>query len=176
MSVQPTNLPTATAVGPLSNPRWLFALGSFVVPLALSYSSSPSPNHPRVLAWYASLRKPFFQPPGWVFPVAWTALEGSLAFSGWRVSNLPDSPSRQRALGLLAFNIVSIGVWSRLFFKHRSLATSTFAAGALVGTAATYVSEAKKVDATAARAGIPLVAWVGFATILTGTIWALNRR
>lgn len=166
---------TAT-VGPHSNPRWLFALGSFAVPLAMSFSSSPSPNHPRILAWYASLRKPFFQPPGWIFPIAWTALEGSLAFSGWRLSNSPDSRPRQRALGLLALNIVSIGAWSRLFFKRQSLPTSTFAAGALVATTAAYVRQANQVDPVAARAAVPLVVWVSFATILTGTLWAMNRR
>lgn len=167
--------PAASAVA-RSNTRWLFAVGSFAVPLAMSLSSAPSPSHPRILAWYTSLRKPFFQPPGWAFPVAWTGLEACLAWSGWRICNAPESPSRQRALGLLALNIVSIGAWSRLFFKRRDLATSTVAAAALAPMSAAYVSESKKVDQVAAKAAVPLVLWVGFATVLTGTIWAMNRR
>ena len=144
--------------------------------LAMSMSSAPSPNHPRIAAWYASLRKPFFQPPSGLFPIAWTALEATLSFSGWRLCEAPPSTTRLKALRLLTLNIFGIGAWSRLFFKRRSLPTSTVAAGALALTTAAYVREVRRVDLVAARAAMPVVAWVAFATVLTGTIWAINRR
>lgn len=52
---------------------------AFIVPLALSASSSPSPNHPRVLLWYGLLRKPSFKPADWVIPLAWLGIERALA-------------------------------------------------------------------------------------------------
>jgi tryptophan-rich sensory protein len=69
-----------------------------------------------------------------------------------------------------------IGGWSQLFFKHRNLAVSTVAAAGMVATGAEYVRQAKSVDPTAAKLGIPFVAWVSFATALTATIWSLNRK
>jgi len=45
-----------------------------------------------------------------------------------------------------------------------------------VATSAVFVQEAKRVDPVSAKAGLPLVAWVAFATVLTTTIWRLNKR
>jgi translocator protein len=149
---------------------------AFSVPLALSLSSTPSPNHPRVLIWYKSLREPNFKPPDGVFPVAWTAIEAALAVAGYRLSRAAASPARTKALALWAWNVFVIGGWSRLFFKRHSLGVSTIAAAGLVASSAAYVHQAKQVDRTASRAGLPLLGWAAFATVLTATIWHLNSR
>jgi translocator protein len=154
----------------------LLASSAFFVPLALSLSSTPSPDHPRVFYWYRSLRKPWFKPPDWVIPLAWTGIEGSLAVAGYRLLRSRPSSKRQSALGLLSWNIFMIGGWGRLFFKQRNLALSTAAAATMIGTGVQFVRRAKQVDPVASRAGIPFVAWVSFATVLTAAIWALNRR
>jgi tryptophan-rich sensory protein len=152
------------------------ASSAFIVPLALSASSSPSPNHPRTMAWYLSLREPFFKPPDWLFPVAWTAIEAALATAAYRLLRAAPSKQRTKALALLGWNVFSIGDWSRLFFKERNLAASTISAASLVASSVAFVEAAKPVDRTASRAGIPLVGWVAFATVLTATIWSLNSR
>jgi tryptophan-rich sensory protein len=152
------------------------ASAAFLVPLALSASSSPSPNHPRTLAWYESLREPPFKPPDWVIPVAWTAIEAGLAGAAYRLLRAAPSRARTRALALLGWNVAMIGGWSRIFFGRRALAASTAAAVTMVATGAAYVGAANEVDRPAARAGIPFVAWVGFATVLTATIWRMNSR
>ncbi len=154
----------------------VLASGAFLVPLALSASSTPSPNHPRILAWYSSLRKPWFKPPDWVIPVAWFGIEGSLATAGYRLLRSPDSAARRNALGWLSWNVFMIGAWSRLFFKRRNLALSTAAAATMIATGIEFSREATRADPVAARAGLPLVAWVSFATLLTAAIWQLNRR
>jgi benzodiazapine receptor len=69
-----------------------------------------------------------------------------------------------------------IGGWSHLFFGRRNLAQSTVAAAALTATSIAYVGETRKVDKLAARAALPLVGWVAFATVLTASIWALNSK
>ncbi len=148
----------------------------FLVPLALSASSTPSPNHPRVLAWYSTLKKPWFKPPDWVIPLAWTGIETSLAVAGYRLLRLPSSVERQKALALLSWNVFMIGGWSQLFFKRRKLAVSTVAAATMIATGVEFARHAKRVDPPAARAAVPFIAWVSFATVLTATIWGLNRR
>jgi benzodiazapine receptor len=150
------------------------ASGAFIVPLAMSASSSPSPNHPRILFWYWSLRKPFLKPKDRVIPGTWLGIEAALATAAYRLLRSPPSTARTRELCWLGWNITQIGGWSRLFFKRRDLGFSTVPAAAMVASAAQYVREAKRVDPLAARAGIPFLAWVSFATVLTGTIWAIN--
>jgi tryptophan-rich sensory protein len=152
------------------------ASGAFIVPLALSASSSPSPNHPDTLAWYKTLRVPSFKPPDWAVPVAWAAIESALAAAAYRLLRAPSSAARSRALALLGWNVTMIGAWSRLFFGRRDLGASTAAAVTMVATGVAYVNEAKQVDGPAARAGVPFVAWVAFATLLTASIWRLNAR
>src|ERR1700759_919153 len=48
-------------------------------------------------SWYASLAKPSFNPLDWLFPLAWTILNGLIAVAGWRTSTA--SP-RGAAMGL----------------------------------------------------------------------------
>jgi translocator protein len=149
---------------------------AFAVPLGLSLSSTPSPNHPRTMLWYLSLREPPFKPPDWLFPVSWTAIEAGLATAAYRLLRAAPSPARTRALALWGWNILMIGSWSRLFFKRHQLGLSTIAAGSLVATSVAFVREAKHVDTIASRSAVPLVAWVAFATVLTASIWYLNDR
>lgn len=162
----PVSRPAAAAI----------AASAFAVPLALSLSSTPSPNHPRTMLWYLSLREPPFKPPDWLFPVAWTAIEAALANAAYRLLRAAPSPDRTKALALWGWNVFMIGGWSRLFFKRHQLAVSSVAAASLVATSVAFVRQAKRVDTTAARAGIPLVGWVAFATVLTTAIWHLNRK
>ncbi|WP_367279962.1 tryptophan-rich sensory protein [Hydrogenophaga sp.] len=68
-----------------------------------------------------------------------------------------------------------IGGWSGIFFGRRNLPASTVLAAAMVGTGATYVAKARKVDLPAASSGVALVGWVAFATVLTAALWRRNR-
>ena len=151
------------------------ASSAFIVPMAMSASTSPTPSHPRVFLWYRWLRMPDFKPPDVAIPIAWTAIEATLAYAGYRLLRKPSSTARNGALAWLGLNIVAIGAWSRLFFGHRNLPASTVAAAALAASGAAYVVQANKVDRKAAVAGVPLVAWVAFATVLTAAIWRRNR-
>ncbi len=152
------------------------ASSAFTIPLALSASSSPAPNHPGTLAWYWSLRKPDFTPPDWAIPLAWAGIETALASAAYRLLRAAPSPQRTKALALLGWNVFMIGAWNRLFFKGRNLPVSTAAAATMVASSVAFVQAAKPIDRTASRAGLPLVGWLAFATVLTATIWGLNPR
>ncbi len=148
---------------------------AWAVPTLMSLSTAPTPWHPRVLLWYRGLRKPSWKPADAVIPVAWFGIESSLAAAGYRLLRKPSSPARNVSLWLLAANIVGIGSWSRLFFGRRNLPVSTLASAGLLAGAVVYVAKAKEIDQTAAAEGVPLVAWVAFATVLTAAIWRRNR-
>lgn len=152
------------------------ASSAFTVPLVMSLSSQPSPNHPLIFLWYRSLRQPQFKPPDWLFPVAWTAIEAGLANCAYRLLRSAASPPRRSALMLWGWNVFLIGGWSRLFFKRHELAVSSLAAASLAFTSAAMVKQTAKVDKVAAASAVPLVAWATFATVLTTTIWLMNKR
>ena len=152
------------------------AASACLLPPLMSLGANPAPTNPRILAWYALLKKPAFKPPDVVIPVAWSAIEACLSFAGYRLLRRPPTALRNRALTTWAFNVFMIGGWSRLFFRKRSLGLSTVAAATMVATGVTYVVQARPVDRQAAAAGLPFVGWVAFATVLTAAIWRLNRR
>lgn len=156
-------------------PAATLALGAYLLPLILSRSTTPSPDHPRIFFWYRSLKKPSFQPPDIAIPIAWTAIETGLAVAAYRLMRKPASPGRTRSLAWLSGNVAAIGAWSRLFFGSRNLPASTVAAAAMIGTGVAYMAEARRTDAVAASAGIPLTIWVAFATVLTAALWKRNR-
>jgi translocator protein len=154
----------------------VIASGALLVPALMSASSSPSPNHPRIMLWYRTLRQPWFKPPDIAIPIAWIGIESALAFSSYRLLRVPASRQRNGALGWMALNVAMIGGWSRLFFKQRNLPVSTAAAAAMIVSGAALTAQAQKVDQPAAAATLPFVAWVAFATLLTASIWQLNKR
>jgi tryptophan-rich sensory protein len=128
------------------------------------------------MAWYLALREPPFKPPDWVFPLAWVGIEAGLATAAYRLLRATPSAQRSTALALLGWNVFMIGGWSRLFFKRHDLGVSTAVAATMVASSVAFVKAAKPVDRTASRAGMPLVGWLGFATVLTATLWGLNSR
>ncbi len=125
--------------------------------------------------WYRILRKPAIQPPDVVFPVVWSGIDLALTAAAYRLLRQPASPKRNRAVAWLAVNVGLIGAWSGVFFGRRSLPASTALAAGMIGTGAAYVAAARRTDRIAAAAGVPYVAWVGFATVLTAAIWQRNR-
>jgi translocator protein len=98
-----------------------------------------------------------------------------LSIGGYRLLRSSACSARNRALGWWALNVATIGGWSGIFFARRNLPASTAVAAAMVGTGIAYVAEAQRVDKPAAAAGLPYVAWVAFATVLTAAIWRRNR-
>jgi tryptophan-rich sensory protein len=154
----------------------VIASGSLVLPALMSASSSPSPNHPRIMLWYRTLCQPWFKPPDIAIPIAWTGIEAALAVSTFRLLRAPAGAAKNQALGWMAFNVAMIGGWSRLFFKQRNLPVSTAAAAAMIVSGAALTVQAHKVDKPAAAATLPFVAWVAFASVLTASICQLNKR
>jgi len=150
------------------------ALGAVTTALIVGGRASPTPDHPRTRTWYKRLTKPAFTPPSPVYAVAWTGIQASLAYGGYRLLRADPSPERTTALLLWSGNQVGIAGWSEVFFGQRAPGWGTLASAALGANAVGHVAAASRVDTTSARLGIPLIAWVGFATLLSEEIWRRN--
>ena len=126
--------------------------------------------------WYFKLKKPGFTPPSVAFPIAWTGIQAALAYGGYRLFRRPPSPRRNLALTLWGINQAAIAGWSEIFFGLRAPGPGAVAAGAMIATATGYVAVASGEDEQASLSGVPLVAWVSFATLLAEEIWRRNDR
>lgn len=126
--------------------------------------------------WYATLRKPRYQPPSVAFPIAWTSLYTDIAVVS--AATLDDAPEQARRgyIRALTLNLVLNGSWSWLFFNRRKLGASAIAAGVLTASSVDLTRRAAAVrGAKAAPLGLyPL--WCAFATALSTHIWVLNRH
>ncbi len=61
-----------------------------------------------------------------------------------------------------------------MFFKRKDLGGSALMVGCMLGSARAAVASAGKVDRAAAVASMPLVAWLGFAGLLSKELWRRN--
>ena len=84
------------------SPLWAagLALGAVSAAVVIGRRSSPTPDHPRTRRWYQRLDKPGFTPPAGVYAVAWTGIQASLAYGGYKLLRAESSPARTTALAL----------------------------------------------------------------------------
>lgn len=163
---------TASPNGSLTG-RLLFLLLA-VVPVAAALAVGQIAAFPNLAPWYASLAKPAFNPPNWLFGPVWTALFVLMAYAVWRILRLP--PSRLRRWGLILFFVqLALNVaWSWMFFAAHSPALGLVDIVpqwiAIVGTIVIF----RKLDGIAAWSLVPLAVWVAFAALLNVSIWRLN--
>ena len=152
------------------------AIGSVTAALLIGKRASPGADHPRTRRWYRKLDKPDYTPPSAVYPIAWTGIQAALAYSGYRLLRADPSSERTRALALWTANQAGIASWSEVFFGQKALGWATVESAALGVSAAGYIYSAGKIDKTAGRLGIPLAAWVTFATLMSEEIWRNNEQ
>ena len=129
---------------------------------------------PSVAGWYKTLAKPSFNPPNWVFPVAWSILFAMMGVAFWRILRLPPSARRTLASRIFLVQLVVNVGWSAAFFGAQSpLAGLIVIVPFWVLIAATARIFAS-LDRVAGLALVPYLAWVAFATLLNASIVALN--
>jgi len=126
--------------------------------------------------WYATLHKPSWTPPGWVFPVVWTILYVMMGLSAWIIWQ--GTGLREVALPIsffllqLIFNVL----WMWLFFGlHRpGLAFLDIALlwAILLVTLILFWMNRPMAGAFL----IPYLVWVGFSSALNFAIWRMNPR
>jgi len=126
--------------------------------------------------WYATLSKPSFSPPNWLFAPVWTLLYILMGLAAALVWQKGLSLPRVRtALVIFLVQLILNMVWSVFFFGLRSplygLVDILFLWAAILVTIAQF----SRVSITAATLLIPYILWVTFASGLNLGILLLNR-
>jgi len=125
--------------------------------------------------WYAALRKPAWNPPGWVFGPVWSVLYAMMAISAWLVWRQGGWGEQRKPLLIFLAQLALNAGWTPLFFGLQrpgiAFAEIIVLWLAIVCTIAAFW----RVHRTAAWLLVPYLAWVSFAAVLNGSLWWLNR-
>jgi tryptophan-rich sensory protein len=123
---------------------------------------------------YAQLDKPAWAPPASVFGPMWTVLYVLMAVAAVLVVRRAGWPGAKPAMVLFGIQLALNALWPWLFFASRQGAVSAVEiAGLLVVLVLTALAFAR-VHRVAAALLLPYLAWVGYATALTWSVWRRN--
>jgi tryptophan-rich sensory protein len=151
--------------------NWLALLGFVVLTLAVGGVAGWA-TRCGVADWYPHLRKPWFNPPAFVFAPVWTVLYILMAIAAWRVwARLGiASPALLLFLVQLAFNTA----WSVIFFNAHRIGAALAELAALWALVLATTIAFWQVDPVAGILFLPYLAWSTFAAVLNAAVWRLN--
>lgn len=121
--------------------------------------------------WYASLEKPPFNPPSWLFAPVWTTLYILIAIAGWRTF---ERDARSPEMALWIGQMLLNWLWSPLFFVLHWLWPAVAVIVVLLALILTFIARTWRHDRVSAWLFVPYAAWVCFATLLNVSLALLN--
>lgn len=124
--------------------------------------------------WYASLNKPSFNPPNWLFGPVWTTLYVLMGISVYLIWKQPVSKERNQALQLFILQFILNFCWSFIFFGLHATGWALIEMIALWILILLSILHFAKHSKTAAWLLVPYISWVSFALLLNAAIWKLN--
>lgn len=125
--------------------------------------------------WYASLQRPDFAPPNWIFAPVWTTLfimMGISAFLIWRRGT--DKKEVKVALAIFIIQLVLNTLWSVIFFGFQNPGAALIEISLLWLAILATIILFSKISRVASLLLWPYLLWVTFASYLNYAIWRLN--
>jgi len=130
---------------------------------------------PAIPTWYATLEKPSFSPPNWLFAPAWVTLYllmGVAAFLIWR-RGLGQKGVRA-ALIVFLVQLVLNALWSVVFFGLQLPLWGMVVILALWVAILLTILRFFKLSTAAGSLMLPYILWVSFAAVLNIALFMLN--
>jgi len=124
---------------------------------------------------YASLEKPAFAPPGWVFFPVWVILYALMGWAAYRVWRAPSSTSRLEGLIYYGLQLLLNLLWPVLFFGLEMRGLAFLELASLFILILMSLERFYQVDKWAGWLMAPYAAWSAYALVLNGAIWFLNQ-
>ena len=125
--------------------------------------------------WYLTINKPSFNPPSWVFGPVWTTLYLVMGYSLYLVLKTEPSQTRTLVISLFAVQITLNFLWSLIFFRWHMLGLAFVEIVILWLCILLMALKMHQISSLAAWLQVPYLLWVGFASVLSGSLWWLNR-
>ena len=148
-----------------------FALAGWI---ALTFCAALTGFFIQPAGYYASLAKPSWSPPAWVFGPVWTALYLMMAVAAWLVWRQGGWRAQRAPLSLYLLQLALNALWTPVFFGLRSPGLALVVIVSL-GAAIVLTGRAfRPVSRVASWLLIPYLVWVVFAAALNFSIWRLQ--
>ncbi|KZL20119.1 TspO/MBR family protein [Pseudovibrio axinellae] len=137
---------------------------------------------PAIPEWYASLNKPAFNPPNWVFAPVWSILYTLLGISVWIATEFMSEPAKGKptppAKTSIQVTFVILlflnGIWSWAFFGQQNPTTGLIVLILLLALSFFTFRLFYRAQIFAAWLYLPYLLWVSFAALLNISIVVLN--
>ena len=127
--------------------------------------------------WYPLLIKPSFNPPNAVFAPVWSTLYILMGIAGGLIWDKIDENREEvkKALTFFAIQLALNALWSMLFFGLKNPLLSFVEIILLALMIYETLYKFLKINKKAGYLFVPYLLWVGFAAVLNGSIWWLNK-
>lgn len=125
--------------------------------------------------WYATLDKPFFSPPNYLFGPVWTTLYTLMGIAAYLIYRRFQFGKKAKLFWQVYWTqLVLNTLWSILFFGFKEPGLAFVEIAALWYFIVRTIQESKKLNTTASYLLYPYLAWVSFAALLNLAIYLLN--
>jgi tryptophan-rich sensory protein len=129
---------------------------------------------PKISTWYATLAKPSWNPPNWIFGPVWSALYFCMAIAAWSVWRQGGFSGAKLPMALFGTQLVLNVLWSCIFFGLENPGLAFMEVLVLWAAIAATMTGFWQRSMIAGILFVPYLAWVSFASILNFMIWRLN--
>lgn len=126
--------------------------------------------------WYASLNRPSFNPPNWIFGPVWTFLYILMGISLFLIWKQNTSKERNQAIFVFFIQLTLNFSWSFIFFYFNLIGLALLEIILLWISIVIMLVSFYKIKPMAAYINIPYLLWVSFATILNAAYYFLNQN
>lgn len=127
------------------------------------------------MADFEALRKPPLSPPGWLFPVVWSALYVLMGISAGRVWRASSGAKRRDAIFFWGAQLFVNFFWTLIFFVFQYRLFAAVWLMLLLALVVIMVLKFAKIDRAAAYLQLPYLLWLCFALYLNLGVWYLNK-
>ncbi len=146
---------------------------SILIPLALGAIAGRFTAQ-AVPEWFASLNRPSFSPPNWIFGPVWTILYILLGISLFLIWKQIPSKVRNKALWIFSVQMFLNFIWSFLFFYFNQIGLALIVIIGLWLSITVMLVSFYKIKPLAAYLNVPYLLWITFASVLNAGYYFLN--
>ena len=147
---------------------------SILLPLSLGAIAGMFTSQ-SVPEWYATLNRPSFNPPNWIFGPVWTTLYILMGISFFLIWKQEASKVRNRAILIFLLQLLLNFAWSFIFFYFNMIGLALVEIILLWISIVMMLVVFYKIKPIASYINIPYLLWVTFATVLNASYYILNR-